>query len=315
MITNLVVRQVVQVLFVIVAAPLLAGWIRQCRAWLANRVGAGLLQPYRELSKLLRKQPIVAHEASVLFVATPYILFTTMVVAGAMVPMITTRLPLAGAADVIALAGVFALARIFAALAAMDLGTAFGSMGARRAMLVGFLAEPALLMVLFTPALISGSTSLVVIVRQLAHHGAMLYPSMAFAAAAYVMVTLAENARLPVDNPDTHLELTMIHEAMNLEYSGRYLALIEWASAIKLFVYIGIGAALFFPWGITQSHGLAALPMAYALLVAKLAAAGGGLAVIETLFAKLRLFRVPEFLGTAFLLAVLGLLVRYLFGH
>ncbi|WP_298139215.1 NADH-quinone oxidoreductase subunit H [Acidiferrobacter sp.] len=315
MIAHLLVRQTIQILFVIAMAPLLAGWIRQCRAWLSNRSGAGLLQPYRELFKLLRKQPVVAEEASMLFVATPYVVFAAMVVAGAMIPMITTRLLLAGAADAVALAGVFTMARIFAALAAMDLGTAFGSMGARRTMLVGFLAEPALLMVLFTPALISGSTSLVVIVHDLARHGVILYPSMVFAAAAYVMVTLAENARLPVDNPDTHLELTMIHEALNLEYSGRYLALIEWSAAIKLLVYIGIGAALFLPWGITQGPGLAGLPMAYALLVAKLAAAGTGLAAIETLSAKLRLFRVPEFLGTAFLLAVLGLLVRYLFGH
>ncbi len=315
MIAHLFMRQGVQILFVLAMAPLLAGWVRQCRAWLANRAGAGLLQPYRELLRLLRKQPVVPHEASALFVATPYIVFTTMVVASALVPMITIRLPLAGAADAVVLAGVFSLARIFAALAAMDLGTGFGSMGARRAMLVGFLAEPALLMVLFTPALISGSTSLVVIVRQLVRHGVILYPSMAFAAVAYVMVTLAENARLPVDNPDTHLELTMIHEALNLEYSGRYLALIEWGAAIKLFVYIGIGAALFFPWGIAQGTSPAGLAIAYALFSAKLATAGAGLAVIETVFAKLRLFRVPEFLGTAFLLAVLGLLMRYLFGH
>ncbi len=311
---DLVVRQALQTLFVIAAAPLLTGWIRQCRAWLGNRTGAGILQPVRELRKLFRKEPVVASEASALFVATPYILFAAMVLAGAIVPMVATRMPLAAAADAVALAGLFALTRVFAALAAMDLGTAFASMGARRTMLVGFLAEPALLMVLFTPALISGSTSLIVIVRHLAGHGFVLYPSMAFAAAAYLMVTLAENARLPVDNPETHLELTMIHEALNLEYSGRYLALIEWGAGMKLLVYIGIGVALFLPWGITQSHGLAALPGAFALFAVKLAAAGAGLAVIETLLAKLRLFRVPEFLGTAFLLAVLGLLVRYLLG-
>ena len=315
MTADLVIRQTVQILFVIGAAPLLAGWIRQCRAWLSNRAGAGLLQPYREFFKLLRKEPLVAHGASWLFFATPYILFTTMAVAGAIVPMMTSRLPLAGAADVVALAGLFALARIFAALAAMDLGTPFGGMGARRTMLVGFLAEPALLMVLFTPALVSGSTSLAIIVRQLARHGFILYPSMAFAAAAYVMVTLAENARLPVDNPETHLELTMIHEAMNLEYSGPHLALIEWAAAMKLLVYIGIGVALFLPWGITATPGLGALPLACALFAVKLAGAGSGLALIETLLAKLRLFRVPEFLGIAFLLAVLGLLVRYLVGQ
>ncbi len=314
MTADLVVRQILQTLFVVAAAPLLAGWIRQCHAWLANRTGAGILQPYRELNRLFRKEPVVPFGASALFVATPYILFAVLVLAGAIVPMVTTRLPLAAAADAVALAGLFALTRMFSALAAMDVGTAFAGMGARRTMLVGFLAEPALLMVLFTPALISGSTSLVMIVRHMADRGLVLYPSMAFAGAAYLMVTLAENARLPIDNPDTHLELTMIHEALNLEYSGRYLALIEWGAAIKLLVYIGIGAALFVPWGIAQARGLRVLPEAFAVLTLKLAAAGAGLAVIETLFAKLRLFRVPEFLGTAFLLAVLGLLVRYLLG-
>jgi formate hydrogenlyase subunit 4 len=204
---------------------------------------------------------------------------------------------------------------VFISLAAMDIGTAFGSLGARREMFVGFLAEPALLMVLFTASLISGSTSLPTIVETLAHRDIALYPSLAFAGVAFTIVALAENARIPVDNPATHLELTMIHEAMILEYSARHLALIEWASALKLFNYMCIGIALFLPFGIAERGAdwqaiLAATPV----LVAKLAGGGFGLAFIETLSAKLRIFRAPEFLGTAFLLAVLGMLVTQLLG-
>jgi hypothetical protein len=192
----------------------------------------------------------MAYNASPLFHITPYILFGCMWLAAAIIPIIAVDLPFSPAADVIALVGVFALARVFIALAAMDIGTAFGTLGARREMLVSFLAEPALLMVLFTASLISHSTQLPRIVDALAHHHFVLYPSLAFAGLAFVIVLLAENARIPVDNPGTHLELTMIHEAMILEYSARHLALVEWASSLKLFAYISIGIALFFPYGI-----------------------------------------------------------------
>jgi formate hydrogenlyase subunit 4 len=196
----------------------------------------------------------------------------------------------------------------------MDIGTAFGSLGARREMFVGFLAEPALLMVLFTASLISGSTSLPTIVETLAHREFAIYPSLAFAGVAFTMVSLAENARIPVDNPSTHLELTMIHEAMLLEYSARHLALLEWASALKLFNYSCIGLALFLPMGIAEGSNWTGMAAAAPILVAKLAAGGFALALIETLSAKLRIFRAPEFLGTAFMLAVLAMLVNLLLG-
>jgi formate hydrogenlyase subunit 4 len=200
-------------------------------------------------------------------------------------------------------------------LAAMDIGTSFGSLGARREMFVGFLAEPALLMVLFTASLISGSTSLPSIVDTLAHRELAIYPSLAFAGVAFVMVSLAENARIPVDNPATHLELTMIHEAMLLEYSARHLALLEWAAALKLFNYSCIGLAIFFPFGIVGSGtDWVALLGAAPALIAKLLAGGFALALIETLSAKMRIFRAPEFLGTAFMLAVLAMLVNLLLG-
>ena len=276
--TLAIVFQLTQLLLVVLAAPLLTGWVNQCQAWLQNRSGAGVLQPYRVLHKLFHKDAVMAHNASWLFRITPYIVFGCMWLAAAIIPIIAVDLPFSQAADVIALVGVFALARMFIALAAMDIGTAFGTLGARREMLVSFLAEPALLMVLFTASMISHSTQLPRIVEALAHHQFVLYPSLAFAALAFVIVLLAENARIPVDNPSTHLELTMIHEAMILEYSARHLALIEWASSLKLFAYISIGIALFLPHGIAEVGNWAGLPLALALLLVKLLLAGAGLA-------------------------------------
>ena len=302
--------QLLQTLLIVGLAPLLVGWVNQCRAWLQNKSGAGVLQPYRVLHKLFNKDAVLADGASPLFRLAPYVQFACMALVGTIVPVLATDLPVAAAAAGIALVGLFALARLFAALAAMDVGTAFGSMGARREMLVACLAEPALLMVFVTPSLIAHSTSLPTIVETLAHREFVLYPSLAFAAIAFYMVSLAENARIPVDNPTTHLELTMIHEAMILEYSARHLALIEWASAIKLMNYSVIGIALFLPWGIVEAEGWLLIPVALAALFAKLLAGGAALALLETLSAKMRIFRAPEFLGTAFLLAVLGMLIR-----
>ncbi len=307
-----ILSQLFQTLLAVLLAPLMLGWINNCRAWLQNKSAPGLMQPYRTLRKLFHKDAVLAHNASSLFRVAPYIIFGCMVLAASIVPVVETNLPFAYAADAIALVGVFALARVFMALAAMDIGTAFGSMGARREMLVAFLAEPALLMVLFTPALISQSTSLNTMVATLGQREFALYPSLAYAAVAFVMVLLAENARIPIDNPATHLELTMIHEAMILEYSARHLALMEWAAAIKLMIYCTIGIALFMPWGIVAAGSWPLLPLATLVLVAKLLVAGGGLAVLETVSAKMRIFRAPEFLGMAFLLGVLGMLTHFL---
>jgi formate hydrogenlyase subunit 4 len=306
--------QLLEILAALALAPLFLGWVNQCRAWLQSRRGPGLLQPYRTLHKLFNKDSVLAERASPLFRASPYLVFGCMTLACGIVPTLSTELPLSPAADAIALVGLFALARVFVSLAAMDIGTAFGSLGARREMLVGFLAEPALLMVLFTTALISDSTSLTTIVRTLSAREIGVQPSLALAAVALVMVALAENARVPVDNPTTHLELTMIHEALVLEYSGRHLALMEWAAALKLFAYACIGIALFVPWGVAGAHAPLALLAALPLLLAKLALGGFLLALLETLSAKMRIFRVPEFLGMAFMLAVIAMLVNLLLG-
>jgi formate hydrogenlyase subunit 4 len=250
-----------------------------------------------------------------LFGAAPYVVFGTMAVAAAIIPSMSTRLPFAATADAIALVGLFATSRVFLSLAAMDLGTPFGTMGARRDMMVGFLAEPALLMVIFVASLLSATTALPQISERLMTQSLTLSPSLAFTAVAFTMVLLAENARLPIDNPASHLELTMIHEAMLLEYSGRHLALMEWAAALKLFNYACVGFALFLPWGAaTGTAGPLALLAAIPVLVVKLILAGVALAAIETVSAKLRVFRAPEFLATAFLFAVLGLLVHVLLG-
>lgn len=307
-----ILLQVAQTLLAILLAPLLMGWVNQCRAWLQGRRAPPLTQSYRTLRKLFHKDAIIAHNASPLFRFAPYMKFACMALAAGIVPTIANDLSFSPAADVIALVGIFALARVFLALAAMDIGTPFGTLGARREMLVSFLAEPALLMVFFTASLISQSTELPIIVATLAHKAFAIHPSLAFAAVAFWMISVAENARIPVDNPSTHLELTMIHEAMILEYSARHLALIEWAGALKLFTYSALGIALFLPWGIASQGDIAALPLALAAIVAKLAVGGAALSFMEVVSAKVRLFRVPEFLGTAFLLAVLGMLIHFL---
>ncbi len=306
------ILQLLQVIAALLLAPLLTGWVNQCRAWLQNKSAPPLLQPYWLLAKLFEKDVVLAHNASSLFRLVPYILFACMALTAAIVPTLSTDLPFAPAADAIALVGLFALARVFISLAGMDIGTAFGSLGARREMLVGFLAEPALLMVLFTASLISQSTSLAIIVETLGHRELVIYPSLAFAGVAFTMVSLAENARVPVDNPTTHLELTMIHEAMILEYSGRHLALVEWSASLKLYAYSCVGLALFFPWGIPAGAGMDSILIAIPALLIKLTIGGFLLALIETLSAKMRIFRAPEFLGTAFMLAVLGMLVHFL---
>ena len=306
--------QLTGIAIALAAAPMFLGWVNQCRAWLQNKSAPHILQPYRGIRKLFHKDALIAENASRLFRLAPYIVFGAMVTAAAIIPSIDTRLPFTQAADAIALVGLLATARVFVSLAAMDVGTAFGTLGARREMMIGFLAEPALLVVIFVASLTFTTTALPIIAERLSAQSFSLNPSLAFTAVAFTMVLLAENARIPVDNPATHLELTMIHEALLLEYSARHLALMEWAAALKLFNYACIGFAVFLPWGIATSHAPLNLALAVLLLSVKLLLAGCGLALIETLSAKLRVFRAPEFLATAFLFAVLGLLVRLLLG-
>ncbi|HFD78919.1 MAG TPA: formate hydrogenlyase [Gammaproteobacteria bacterium] len=297
----------VQALLFALGAPLLAGWIKRIKSRLQNRRGPALLQPYRDLYKLLGKKAMVAHSASPLFRAAPYIVFGSTLVAVAAIPLLAVSLPTAAVADMIVLVGFLALARFFLALAGMDVGTAFGGMGASREMLVSALAEPAMLMAVFTLAMSAHSTNLSSVMQFNLESGLILRPSFLFALLGLVLVAIAETGRIPVDNPATHLELTMIHEAMILEYSGRHLALMEWAAQLKLMLYGVLIANLFFPWGIATRLTLPALGIGLLAVFLKLMLLGLLVAVAETVLAKMRLFRAPQYLNLAFLLTLLGL--------
>ena len=297
-----------QALLFAALAPLLVGWVRKVKAWLQNRRGASVIQPYRDLRKLLFKETRVAHTASPLFRVAPYIVFVATWLAAATVPLIALDLPTAAIADIIVLVGMLALARFFLALAGMDVGTAFGGMGASREMMVSALAEPAMLMAVFTLAMTAHSTNLASVMSHHLADGFLMRPSYLFAFGALVLVALAECGRIPVDNPATHLELTMIHEAMLLEYSGRHLALMEWAAQLKLMLYGVLIANVFFPWGVGTDFSAQALGLGLGVVLLKLAALGAALAAGETVLAKMRIFRVPAFLNLALLLALLGLL-------
>jgi formate hydrogenlyase subunit 4 len=297
-----------QVLLLAAVAPLFAGWVKMLKCWSQGRTTPGPLQPMRDLHKLFVKDVLLAANASWIFRFTPYLVFGTALLAGGIIPILSVDLPLARTADVIVFVALFAIARFFTALAGMDIGTAFGGMGSSREMTIASLAEPAMLMAIFTISLGSASTSLAQIVSSIQSGQLLLRPSFAFAILAFVLIALAETGRIPVDNPATHLELTMIHEAMILEYSGRHLALIEWAGMMKLSLFCYLGIAAFFPWGIAASRDLRALGLAFGALVLKLAVIGIGIVLIETGLAKMRIFRLTEFLGAAFLMATLGML-------
>jgi formate hydrogenlyase subunit 4 len=297
-----------QALLYLALAPALTGWVRRVKARLQNRHGPSVLQPYANLRKLFLKETRVAHGSSPLFRVAPPIVFAATWLAAACVPMITLDIPSAALADIIVLVGLLAMARVFMALAAMDTGTAFGGMGASREMMIAALAEPALLMAVFTLAMTAYSTSLGSVIAQHLSDTFVLRPSYLFAFAGLALVAMAEAGRIPVDNPATHLELTMVHEAMLLEYSGPHLALMEWSSQVKLLLYGVLVVNIFFPWGIAEDLTPAALALGLAAVIGKLMVVGVLLGVVETVLAKMRLFRVPAFLNLALLLSLLGLL-------
>jgi formate hydrogenlyase subunit 4 len=297
-----------QLLLYALLAPLLVGWLRKVKARLQNRRGAPIWQPYRDIVKLFAKEARMAHTASQLYRAAPYIVFVSTLLAAGAIPLIVTGLPTSAIADVMVIAGLLGLARFFLALAGMDVGTAFGGLGASREMFVAALAEPAMLMAVFTLAMTAHSTNLSSVVAYQLQFGHVLRPSYIFALAGLVLVAIAECGRIPVDNPATHLELTMVHEAMILEYSGRHLALMEWAAAVKLMLYLVLLANVFFPWGLAREASAAALGLSAGIILIKLLTLCVLLALSETVLAKMRVFRVPAFLNLALLLALLGLL-------
>lgn len=307
-----VLVQLGQLLLVLALAPLLTGYVRKLKARLLRREGPDLIQPYRDLHKLLRKEVVLADNASWVFRAAPYLIFATTWVAAALVPTFATGLAFSPAADLIAIVALLGSARFMLALAGLDVGTSFGGIGSSREMMIASLAEPALLMIAFTVSLLAGSTQLSTVAAYMQGPAVGLRVSLAMALVGLVMVAIAENARIPVDNPATHLELTMVHEAMILEYSGRHLAVIEAAASLKLLLYLSIIGCVFAPWGVAVSgQDLAAYAVSLPVYVLKLAVGGFLLAVFETAVAKMRVFRVSEFLGAALMLGLLAALLLF----
>jgi formate hydrogenlyase subunit 4 len=301
-----------EMLLVLLLSPLLTGFVRKVKARLLRRQGPPLLQPYRDLIRLMRKDVVLAHSASWLFRVAPYIIFAATWVAASLVPTFGSGLTFSWVADLIAIIALIGSARFFLALAGLDVGTSFGGIGSSREVMIASLAEPAMLMIVFTLALVAGSTQLSTMAAYMLSGDVGLRVSLGLALLALIIVAIAENARIPVDNPATHLELTMVHEAMVLEYSGRHLALIDLAAELKLLLYLSLIGCLFAPWGIAGAEASPrTIAVGVAAYIAKLAAGGFLLAVFETAIAKMRVFRVPEFLGVALMLGLLGTLLLF----
>jgi formate hydrogenlyase subunit 4 len=304
--------QGLQMLLVIALAPGLVGLVRKVKARLTRRRGAPVIQPYRDILRLMRKEAVVAETASWLFRAAPYLVFAATWVAAALVPTFAAGLEFSWTADLIALVALLGSARFFLALAGMDVGNSFGGIGSSREMMIASMAEPAMLLMVFDVALVARSTQLSTVVEVMATPGVGLRVSLGMALIALVIVAIAENGRIPVDNPATHLELTMVHEAMVLEYSGRHLAMIEIAAALKLLLYVSLIGCVFVPWGIAlPSASAPAMVLGLVAYLLKLAAGGIALGVLETAVAKMRVFRVPDFLGASLMLGLLGTLLLF----
>jgi formate hydrogenlyase subunit 4 len=303
--------QSVQMLLVLALAPLLVGFVRKLKARLLRRKGPPIIQPWLDLIRLLRKEVVLAENASWLYRSAPYLIFAMIWVAASLVPTFATGLTFSWSADLIAIIALLGSARFFLALAGMDIGTSFGGIGSSREAMFGSLAEPAMMMIVFTVSFVAGTTQLSEIAAYMAGN-LELRASVGMALVALLIVAIAENGRIPVDNPATHLELTMVHEAMVLEYSGRYLALIELASALKLLLYLSLIACVFFPVGLaSHDAGAEAMMIGLCAYVLKLAIGGGALALFETSTAKMRIFRVPDFLGAGLMLGLLATLLVF----
>jgi formate hydrogenlyase subunit 4 len=304
--------QAVQMALVVAVAPAVLGVTRKVKARLLRRIGPPVLQPYRDLWKLMHKEAVFAHNASWIYRAAPYLIFAATWVAAALVPSYATGLLFSWSADLIAIVALLGTARFALALAGMDVGTAFGGIGSSREMMIASLAEPAMLLIVFTVALVAGTTQLSAVATLFSTGSVGLRVSLGLGLFAFLFVAVAENARIPIDNPATHLELTMVHEAMVLEYSGRHLAMIEAAAAVKLVLYFSLIACLFVPLGIA---GPGAAVSDYALgivaYLGKLILLAALLPIGETSVAKMRVFRYPLFVGSAFAAAALAVFLLF----
>jgi formate hydrogenlyase subunit 4 len=306
MMTNIIIW-IIQITLIPVLSPLFIGIIRKVKAKLQNRSGASIFQPYRDLNKLFHKDEVISKDASWIFKFMPYILFaTTFIVAGSL-PLLSTAIRNTVSGDFLILIYVLAIGTFFLALAGIDAGSAFGGFGSSREMTVAALAEAGLIFSIFTLSIISHSTNLVEITRSISSLPLISFIPVILAFVGFVIVLLAETGRFPFDNPATHLELTMIHEAMILEYSGKRLALIEWAAANKLLIFLTIGANLFFPWGIATSLSFAALAGALLIYLAKILILSLGIAILESSIAKYRFFRLPDLLFASFIISIVAI--------
>lgn len=306
-----IILPILQIVVIVGLSPLVKGFINKIEARLQCRRGPSLFQPYYNLAKLLRKDAVVSETASWIFRATPYVTFLSILIIALLVPVLSSTVPANFTGDVILVIYLFALGRFFLALSSLDTGSAFGGMGGSREMTISSMAEPAMMLSVFTVAIISGSTNLSNITQAMLSYK-LLSPSLFLSLAALAIVIIAEAGRIPVDNPYTHLELTMIHEGMILEFSGRYLALIEWASCMKLLVLLTILVNTFLPWGIASGLTFPGLIVSFAFYVVKIGFFSLLIAIVESSFAKMRLFRIPNMLGTSFILGVLAIITHYI---
>lgn len=306
------VLQGIQMVLVVAIAPAILGMTRKIKARLLRRIGPPVLQPYRDLWKLMHKEAVLAYNASWLYRVAPYLIFAATWVAAALVPSYATGLLFSRSADLIAIVALLGTARFSLALAGMDVGTAFGGIGSSREMMIASLAEPTMLLIVFTVALVGGTTQLSAIATIFSTGSVGLRVSLGLGLFAFLFVAIAENARIPIDNPATHLELTMVHEAMVLEYSGRHLAMIEAAAALKLVLYFSLIVCLFVPFGIAgPDAGLAAYGLGILAYLAKLTVLAVMLPIGETSIAKMRVFRYPIFVGSAFAAAALSVFLLF----
>ena len=305
-----IILPILQIVVIVGLSPLVKGFINKMEARIQCRRGPSLFQPYYNLVKLLQKDAVVSETASWIFRATPYVTFVSILLIALLVPVLSSQVPLNFIGDIILIIYLFALGRFFLALSSLDTGSAFGGMGGSREMAISSMAEPAMMLSIFTVSLTVGSTNLSNITGTLLNYKS-LNPSLLLAFAAFVIVIIAETGRIPVDNPFTHLELTMIHEGMILEFSGRYLALIEWASSMKLLLLLTILVNTFFPWGITTGFSFPGLIISFALYLVKIGFFALAIVILESSLAKVRLFRIPNLLGTSFILSLLAIISFY----
>lgn len=310
-IINTILSGIMQLGVILLVSPLIVGVIRKIKAFMQNRQGADVVQPYRNLAKQFQKEVVVSSTASWITPMMPYILFATTVAAAMIVPTFMIISPFGVLSDVLVVIYLLALGSFFLALAGLDQGSAFGGMGSSRHMTVASLAEPAMILSIFAVGLVASSTNISQIVANGSVGQIFVYPLYIFSFLALFIVMLAETGRVPVDNPATHLELTMIHEAMILDYSGRYLAFIEWSSAIKLLLFLTLLSNIFFPIGIIAEFTVLGAIIAIIAYVAKLIILAAAIAIIESSIAKFRLFRVPDLLWIAFMLSLLGIIIQF----